>query len=121
MATLNTDNKDYITYQYEQLNFGLLGGLRYAKRKEVSDEDAFFISQRGCRMTDFYKRLDYLKEKAAIDKRFCLHSLRHSIATHLLQSGMAIEEIARFLGHSTLDSTQIYTHLTNDLNSKPDG
>ncbi len=94
---------------------------KYAKRKEVSDEDAFFISQRGCRMIDFYKRLDYLKERAAIDKPFGLHSLRHSIATHLLQSGMVIEEIGRFLGHSTLDSTQIYTHLTNDLNIKPDG
>jgi integrase/recombinase XerD len=55
-------------------------------------------------MTDFYKRLDYLKEKTAIDKQFGLHSLRHSIATHLLQSGMPIEEIARFLGHSTIDS-----------------
>lgn len=94
---------------------------KYAKRKQASDEDAFFISQRGCRMTDFYKRLDYLKEKAGIEKQFGLHTLRHSIATHLLQSGMPIEEIARFLGHSTLDSTQIYTHLNNDLNSKPDG
>lgn len=72
-------------------------------------------------MTDFYKRLDYLKEKAGIEKRFGLHSLRHSIATHLLQSGMLIEEIARFLGHGSLDSTQIYTHITNDLNHKPDG
>lgn len=34
--------------------------------------------------------------------------------------GMPIEEIARFLGHSSLDSTQIYTHLTNNLNHKLD-
>ena len=40
------------------------------------------------------------------------HTLRHSIATHLLQNGMDIERIARFLGHTTLESTQIYTHLT---------
>ena len=39
-----------------------------------------------------------------------LHSLRHSIATHLLNKGMHIDNIARFLGHSTLQSTQIYTH-----------
>ena len=43
-----------------------------------------------------------------------LHTLRHSIATHLLQNGMSIEQIAKFLGHSTLDSTQVYTHLIND-------
>lgn len=40
-----------------------------------------------------------------------LHILRHSIATHLLQNGMSIEQIARFLGHSTLESTQVYTHI----------
>jgi integrase/recombinase XerD len=44
-------------------------------------------------------------------KRLSLHVLRHSIATHLLQNGMNIENIALFLGHSCLDSTQIYTHL----------
>ncbi len=45
-------------------------------------------------------------------KKPTLHTLRHSIATHLLQNGMDIENIARFLGHSTLEATQIYTHLT---------
>jgi len=44
-------------------------------------------------------------------KRLSLHVLRHSIATHLLQNGMSIENIALFLGHSSLESTQIYTHL----------
>lgn len=44
-----------------------------------------------------------------------LHSLRHSIATHLLHKGMNIDNIARFLGHSTLQSTQIYTHFNNEL------
>lgn len=44
-------------------------------------------------------------------KEIGLHTLRHSIATHLLQAGMPLEKIARFLGHSTMDSTQIYTHL----------
>jgi len=46
-------------------------------------------------------------------KRISLHILRHSIATHLLQNGMNIENIALFLGHSQLDSTQIYTHIVN--------
>ena len=44
-------------------------------------------------------------------KRITLHILRHSIATHLLQNGVSIENIAQFLGHTSLTSTQIYTHL----------
>ena len=40
-----------------------------------------------------------------------LHTLRHSIATHLLSAGMPLENISKFLGHSSLESTQIYTHL----------
>lgn len=45
------------------------------------------------------------------EKEIGLHTLRHSIATHLLQAGMKLESISRFLGHSSLESTQIYTHL----------
>lgn len=45
-------------------------------------------------------------------KHITLHTLRHSIATHLLQNGMSIESIALFLGHSSLESTQVYTHLS---------
>jgi len=45
------------------------------------------------------------------EKRITLHVLRHSIATHLLQNGVSIENIAKFLGHTSLASTQIYTHL----------
>jgi integrase/recombinase XerD len=43
-------------------------------------------------------------------KKVHLHLLRHSIATHLLQNGMSIENISLFLGHSSLETTQIYTH-----------
>jgi integrase/recombinase XerD len=61
--------------------------------------------------------LKYLKnicnDENIIEKRITLHLLRHSIATHLLQNGMSIENIALFLGHGSLDSTQIYTHLAN--------
>jgi integrase/recombinase XerD len=47
------------------------------------------------------------------NKKLYLHILRHSIATHLLQNGMPIETIALFLGHNSLESTQIYTHIIN--------
>jgi integrase/recombinase XerD len=49
-------------------------------------------------------------------KEVGLHTLRHSIATHLLQNGMKLEAIAKFLGHSSLESTQIYTHLIEQEN-----
>ena len=55
--------------------------------------------------------IEVLQEVSGLNKDFGLHTLRHSIATHLLQNGMTVEQIARFLGHSSLDSTQIYTHL----------
>jgi integrase/recombinase XerD len=47
------------------------------------------------------------------NKKLAFHILRHSIATHLLQNGISVENIGKFLGHSTLDSTQIYTHIAN--------
>ncbi|MFZ4863241.1 tyrosine-type recombinase/integrase [Sphingobacterium sp. Mn56C] len=62
------------------------------------------------------KRLKYLLNKAAIQKHICLHGLRHSIATHLLQQGMPLEQISKFLGHRSLDSTQIYTRILEELN-----
>ena len=48
------------------------------------------------------------------DKKPGLHVLRHSIATHLLAGGMDIELIRQFLGHKSLDTTQIYTHIVNE-------
>lgn len=52
------------------------------------------------------------------DKQIGLHTLRHSIATHLLQNGMPMESISNFLGHSSLESTQLYTHLIKTINHK---
>ncbi len=57
-------------------------------------------------------RLKKLLNKAGINKNISLHNLRHSIATHLLQAGMSLEQIGLFLGHRSLDSTQIYAHIT---------
>jgi len=58
-------------------------------------------------------RVQILGAIAQINKPIGLHMLRHSIATHLLQAGMRLEQIARFLGHSSLESTQIYTHIAH--------
>jgi site-specific recombinase XerD len=61
-----------------------------------------------------YLRIKTLVQKAGITKPAGTHTLRHSIATHLLQSGMRLERIQAFLGHAALDSTQLYTHLMSE-------
>jgi len=82
--------------------------------------EALFLSIRVQRMhgNSLIIRLQHLVNKARIEKDLPagkagigLHTLRHSIATHLLQSGMTLEEVSQFLGHASLESTQIYTHL----------
>lgn len=59
-------------------------------------------------------RLKKLADRAGIDKEVTIHGLRHSIATHLLQQGMPLEQIRIFLGHSSLETTQVYTHLLEE-------
>lgn len=79
--------------------------------------NALFVSVKGRRMNhqSIAVRLDILIERTGLpdlkEKQATLHTLRHSIATHLLDAGMPLEKISRFLGHSSLESTQIYTHL----------
>jgi integrase/recombinase XerD len=86
-------------------------------------EGALFITTFGKRMGDqtMANRMEAV-QRMTDDQRMkeppiTLHGLRHSIATHLLQSGMSLEKIARFLGHSSLESTQIYTHLLEEANT----
>jgi integrase/recombinase XerD len=80
-------------------------------------QDRLFVNIHGEAMAGgtLYSRLKLLQMKSEDielqNKNIGLHSLRHSIATHLLQAGMSLEKIARFLGHSSLESTQLYTHL----------
>jgi integrase/recombinase XerD len=84
---------------------------------KTKKEEAFFINERGKPMSAqmMYLRLQTLvvrtENTELIEKNPGLHTLRHSIATHLLANGMSLERIKDFLGHSSLESTQIYTHL----------
>jgi integrase/recombinase XerD len=86
----------------------------YQERKAKPHELSFLINQRGTRMhgQDVNKVLKKLCELAQINK-VSLHSLRHSIATHLLEGGLSVEYVRDFLGHSYLESTQRYTHIKN--------
>ena len=79
--------------------------------------EAFLLNARGGRMKD-YTANKYLKkilvrtqDEGILSKKIGLHSLRHSIASHLLEQGMAVDQVRLFLGHSQLETTQIYTHI----------
>ncbi len=90
------------------------------KRNEV------FVHSKGQRMQTgtLNKRLKTLIHKAKLNlnetqlNTIGIHNLRHSIATHLLQNGMKLEQVQKFLGHSHIESTEIYTHITqNQINN----
>jgi integrase/recombinase XerD len=80
--------------------------------------EALFVSYMSKRLDGqtLHKRLHELQQRTGNaelqEKEIGLHTLRHTIATHLLKAGMSMENISRFLGHSSLESTQVYTHLT---------
>lgn len=81
-------------------------------------EKAFMLHSRGGRMyhDTYNKHLKALIERTANEaikeKQITLHCLRHSIATHLLAQGIAVDQVRVFLGHSELETTQIYTHIS---------
>ena len=57
-------------------------------------------------------------QKTGLDKKATMHTLRHSFATHLLENGTDIRYIQQFLGHASIKTTTIYTHLTNNAIDK---
>ena len=89
--------------------------------KDANTNDALFVSKQGKRLNgmSFANRLKAIVQatnnKNIVEKQITLHILRHSIATHLLQQEVPLESIKTFLGHSSLESTQIYTHLLKTI------
>lgn len=77
--------------------------------------DYLFLNNHGKKISrqSFYKLIKELAIKKNIKTEFSPHTLRHSFATHLLDSGTDIKSIQEMLGHSSLQTTQIYTHVSN--------
>lgn len=91
----------------------------YLERIKVhSTEKAFILHSRGSRMKKYtynkilQKLINRTQNKTLQQKEIGIHNLRHSIATHLIEQGMQIEQVRYFLGHSQLETTEIYTHIS---------
>jgi integrase/recombinase XerD len=87
-------------------------------------EKAFYLNTKGtrCRQWSYVKYIKQIAERSVLTAETLSfigpHVLRHSIATHLLESGMGLKSVKEFLGHSQLETTEIYTHINPRLLKK---
>lgn len=77
------------------------------------EETALFVSQRGSRISPrtIQARLDHWALRSGLDRKLHPHMLRHSFASHILESSGDLRAVQELLGHANISTTQIYTHL----------
>lgn len=89
---------------------------RFLETRTKNQDEKFL----GITADGIYYEFKKLLKKAGLEhQNFTLHCLRHTIATQLLESGMELEKVRDFLGHQYLGTTQIYTRIKTQWNSKP--
>ena len=89
-------------------------GFRH-KLVKTEQNNYVYLNNHGKKMTrqGVFKMIKKRTQEAGIKKDVSPHTLRHSIATHMLENGADLRIIQEFLGHESIGTTQIYTHLTN--------
>jgi integrase/recombinase XerD len=80
------------------------------------EEDLVFLNRRGSRLSRVYifMLIKHLAEMAGIKKSISPHTLRHSFATHLVEGGADLRAVQEMLGHESITTTEIYTHLDRE-------
>ncbi|MBP9098690.1 MAG: site-specific tyrosine recombinase XerD [Ferruginibacter sp.] len=80
------------------------------------EDDILFLNRRGSRLSRvmIFLFLKALAKKAGINKNISPHTLRHSFATHLVEGGADLRAVQEMLGHSSITTTEIYTHLDRE-------
>ena len=101
------------------LNYLELGRKPLMEKYQVT-HDYLFVSHRGAQITEAGVQylLKKIIEKSSLTTEIHPHMFRHTFATHLLNNGADLRTVQELLGHSSLSSTQIYTHVTTDTLQK---
>lgn len=118
VRVLGKGNKERIVFFAEGCREALDDYLdvRNIEHVKESDKQALFISRKNCRITvrGIQNMLDSKLLAAGLDaSRYSPHKLRHTAATLMLKNGVDTRALQEVLGHSNLNTTQIYTHLDN--------
>jgi len=87
-------------------------------KKNIKEEfiDHVFINKNGTKLSRvmIFKIIKSLKQKSGINKNISPHTLRHSFATHLVEGGADLRAVQEMLGHQSITTTEIYTHLDSN-------
>ncbi|PCI39757.1 MAG: integrase [Rhodospirillaceae bacterium] len=108
-------NRERRVYIIEPTTLSLVRNYIKKRATHNADTDALFITGQGTPITPDYirRRLHKLVEGTTICRRVTPHMLRHSAATQLIECGADIRYVQKLLGHSSISTTEIYTHVTD--------